>query len=93
MDNETFVSVFDALADTKGEAASLQARAELLLSIRDHIAGWDRPDAEVADRLGLSPTRLDDLREGRLGAFALEELIDVAAAADLTVEISVRETA
>lgn len=93
MENETFDSVFDALADTEAEAANLKARAELLLSIRDRVTAWRLSQEQAASRLGITRPRLNDLLRGKLGKFSLDALVNIAAAAHLKVEIRVEEAA
>lgn len=89
----TFANVFDALAHTPAEAASLKVRAGLLAAVDRCVTLWSLPPGAAAERLGLSPSRLDDLRAGKLGLFSLDELVDLATAAGLTLEIRTSDAA
>lgn len=93
MDAETFDTAFDALADTPGEAANMKARAELLLGVRAQVASWGLSQTEAAERLGITRPRLNDLLRGKLDKFSLDALVNIAAAAHLTIEIKVTEAA
>jgi predicted XRE-type DNA-binding protein len=93
MKSETFVDVFDALADTPEEAANLKARADLLTAIRNRVKKWGVPEGEAAGRLGITRPRLNDLTRGKLDKFSLDALVNIAAAARLNIEIRVEEVA
>ena len=84
--------MFDALADTHEEATNLKLRADLLTVIRDCVKG-DVSEGEAASRLGITRPRLDDLRRGKLDKFSLDALVNIAAAADLNIEIRVKKVA
>ena len=90
---ETFDSVWDALADTEHQAANLKARSTLLYEIRRLVKGWDLTQEEAAKRLGLTRPRLNDLLRGKLAKFSLDALVNIAAAAHLSIEIRVRGAA
>lgn len=93
MESQTFANVFDALADTPAQAANLKARAGLLAAVDRRVAGWGLPPEAAAERLGLSPSRLGDLRAGKLGLFSLDDLVDLATAAGLALEIRTSDAA
>lgn len=93
MENQTYDSVWDALADTAQEAANLKARSALMMEISKRVEEWNLPQADAAKRLGLTRPRLNDLLRGKLGKFSLDALINIATAAHLDIEIRVREAA
>lgn len=90
---QIFDDVFDALADTPAEAANLKARADLLAAVERRIALWSLSPEDAAEKLGLSPSRLEDLRAGRLGLFSLDALVNIATAAGLALEIRTSDAA
>lgn len=79
--------VFYDIADTEAEAASLTARAQLMIAIDERIKerGWTRQQAAVA--LNLSPQRMDDLAAGKLSQFDLESLVGVLPSIGLTLTV------
>ena len=93
MNVETFISVWDALADTEQEAANLKARSALLRAISKQVEAWGLHQEEAATRLGLTRPRLNDLLRGKLAKFSLDALVNIAASAHLDIEIRVREAA
>ncbi len=93
MDVQTFDNVFDAIAGTPAEAANLKARAELLSALKARIGGWGVPQEAAAARLGITRPRLNDLMRGKLGKFSLDALVNLTAAAGLSLRISVGEAA
>jgi len=93
MNSETFESVWDAICDTPEEAANMKARAELMLTIRERVVGWDLTQAEAAKRLHLTRPRLSDLLRGKIEKFSLDALVNIATAAGLSLHIQVTEAA
>ena len=87
MTDDAFESVFDALADTAADAASMTIRADLLLSIRERVRSW-LPQEQAASRLGLTRARLDDLLRGTLDTFSLDA---IAASAGFTLHVRLEE--
>src|SRR5512140_2007333 len=71
---ENYASVWDALADTPGQAANLRARAELMQQIAALVKrqGWTQ--VEAAKRCGVTQPRINDLLRGRVSRFSLDAL-------------------
>lgn len=90
---QTFDDVFDALADTPAEAANLKARAELVSALHARVRSWKVTQEVAAARLGITRPRLSDLMRGKLGKFSLDALVNLTAAAGLTLEIKVADAA
>ena len=53
--------------------------------------GWTQ--AEAAARFGVTQPRVSDLMRGKIGLFALDALVNMAAAAGLHIELRVAEAA
>lgn len=90
---QTFDNVFDALANTPADAANLKARSELLAALKARVRSWDMPQAAAAGRLGITRPRLNDLLQGKMAKFSLDALVNLAAAAGLSVQLSIAEAA
>lgn len=86
-ENERYASVWDALADTPGESANLQARAELMQKLASIIeeSGWTQ--VEAAKRCGVTQPRINDLLRGRISRFSLDALVNIATAMGRRVHI------
>jgi predicted XRE-type DNA-binding protein len=93
MSNETFASVWDAIEDTTANAANMKLRSALMMALEQHIRtkGWSQ--TEAARRLGVTQPRISDLLRGKITLFALDTLVNMAAAAGLHVEMRVLEVA
>lgn len=78
--SETYTSVWDAIADTPGQAANLRARAELMRKIAARVkrCGWTQ--VEAAQHCGVTQPRMNDLLRGRVSRFSLDALVNIAAA-------------
>ena len=84
---ETFANVWDALAPTPGEAATLRARPGRRSRTAAFVGerGW--PKGEAARRCGVTHPRLNDLLRGRLSRFSLDALVNIAAALGCRVQV------
>ena len=86
-EEQTFASVWDALAHTAQEAAHLKARSQLMIELNEQIRQWPGNDTVKASRLGVTKPRFSNLKAGRVDLFSLDALVDLAAAAGLTVSM------
>jgi predicted XRE-type DNA-binding protein len=88
-ETQTFVSVWDAVADTPAEAANLRARAELMQEIANIVkeSGWTQ--AEAAAKCGVTQPRINDLLRGRVSRFSLDALVNVATALGRRVRMEI----
>ena len=79
-ENETFTSVWDAIADTPEQAANLRARAELMQQIAAIINANNWKQADAATHCGVTQPRINDLLRGRVSRFSLDALVNIATA-------------
>jgi predicted XRE-type DNA-binding protein len=86
----SFKSVWDALADTPEQAASLRARAGLMRQITDVIEanGWTQ--MEAGSHCGVTQPRINDLLRGRISRFSLDALVNIAAALGRPVRVELQ---
>jgi len=84
---ESYASVWDAIADTPEQAASLRARAELMQKIGAHLKKYDWTQAEAARRCGVTQPRINDLLRGRVSRFSLDALVNIATALGCRVRV------
>ncbi|MBW8727109.1 MAG: XRE family transcriptional regulator [Inquilinus limosus] len=84
---ESFDSVWDAIADTREEAANLRTRAELMMKIAEILKnnGWTQ--AEAAAHCGVTQPRITDLLRGRVSRFSLDALVNIATALGRRVHV------
>ena len=89
----SFASVWDALADTPEQAANMHLCAELTMAIQAAVESWSSSRARAAARLGLTKPHLDELLQGRLDLFSVDELATLAQRAGLAVEMRIAQVA
>ena len=84
---ESYDSVWDAIADTPGQAANLRARAELMQQNAAIVkeSGWTQ--AQAAKHCGITQPRINDLLRGRVSRFSLDALVNIAAAIGRRVRV------
>jgi predicted XRE-type DNA-binding protein len=90
---QTFASVWDALSDTPEQAGNMRLRAELALAIQGAVEGWGKNRTRAAARLRLTRPHLEELLEGRLDLFSVDELTVLAERAGLAVEMRIAHAA
>ena len=84
---ESCGNVFLDLGFPPDEAALLALRAELMAELRLLIRDQDWTQAEAAQRLGISQSRVSDLVRGKWDKFSLDMLITLAVRAGKRVEL------
>jgi predicted XRE-type DNA-binding protein len=84
---KSYSSIWDAIADTPGQAANLRARAELMRQISDVVKkqGWTQTDA--AQHCGVTQPRINDLLRGRVSRFSLDALVNICTALGYRVRV------
>jgi predicted XRE-type DNA-binding protein len=87
MEEQRFKSVWDAIEGSPAEAASLKARSDVMIAIREVVDNWKVTQADAAKRLGITQPRLKDLVRGRTDKFSLDALMNLAARAGLLVRV------
>ena len=93
MSKKQFASVWDAIEDTAEDAENLRLRSTLMRALAQHIARSEMTQAQAAKVLGVTQPRVSDLMRGKINLFALDALVNMAAAAGLHVEMRVRRAA
>ncbi|MGH7211568.1 MAG: helix-turn-helix domain-containing protein [Acetobacteraceae bacterium] len=79
----------DALEASPTEAANMRARSELMIAVKQAVAGWAVTQAAAARRLEVTQPRLNDLIRGRINNFSLDALILLATRAGLRVHVEI----
>jgi predicted XRE-type DNA-binding protein len=90
---QKFASVWDAIEDTPAEAENMKLRSTLMMALKNHIVSTGLSQSEAAKLLSVTQPRLSDLMRGKINLFAIDTLVNMAAAAGLNVEIFVRKAA
>jgi predicted XRE-type DNA-binding protein len=93
MSNERFESVWDAISDTPAEAENMKLRSALMMALKEHIATKALSQSEAAKVFGVTQPRISDLIRGKIDLFGLDTLVNMAVAAGMHVEMSIRKAA
>ena len=93
MKPRTFSNVWDALADSPEEAATMKMRSNVMIAINDKVRDWGTTQARAASRLGITQPRLNDLLHGKINKFSLDALLTLATRAGLKVRLDIRTAA
>lgn len=80
-------NVFADLGFAPDEVAVLTLRAELMVALRKLIAAKGWTQAEAAQELGVTQSRVSDLVRGKHEKFSLDMLVTLAARAGRTVKL------
>jgi predicted XRE-type DNA-binding protein len=80
-------NVFLDLGYSPDEAAILQMRADLMADIRKFIKAKKLTQAQAAEMLGITQSRVSDLTRGKWEKFSLEMLITLATKAGMHVTL------
>lgn len=91
MSHKRFASVWDAIEDTPEEAENMKLRSSLILALKNHLVRANISQAQAAKLFGVTQPRISDLMRGKINLFALDALVNMAAAAGLHIEIRVLE--
>jgi predicted XRE-type DNA-binding protein len=93
MSHKRFASVWDAIEDTPEEAENMKLRSSLMLALKNHLVRANISQAQAAKLFGVTQPRISDLMRGKINLFALDALVNMAAAAGLHIEMRVLEAA
>ncbi|MDP2834789.1 MAG: XRE family transcriptional regulator [Pseudomonadota bacterium] len=83
MKAKEFTDVWDAIEDTPQQAASLRARAALMMELEQLIKERGMTQGEAAKLFGVTQPRISDLMRGKINLFSLDTLLDMATTAGL----------
>ena len=84
-----YESVWDAIADTPQEAASMKARSKLMMELSGIINTRKLRQKDAAELFGVTQPRISDLMRGKIHLFSLDMLMDMACTAGMRPEVSV----
>ncbi len=90
---KAYDNVWDAIEDSPAAAASMEARATIMMTVQKVVRGWRLSQQAAASKLGISQPRLNDLLRGKIDKFSLDALFDLASLAGLKVSVRLRKAA
>ncbi len=93
MNNQRFVSVWDAIEDTPEETEGMKLRSVLMSALKEHLSRTDMSQVQAAELFGVTQPRVSDLVRGKINLFSLDALVNMATAAGLHLELRILESA
>jgi predicted XRE-type DNA-binding protein len=87
--HQTFYNVWDALEDDPAMAATLTMRSDLLIALHRQVTGWKVGPVQAAKRLEITQPQLKDLLRGRINAFSLDTLVELAVRANIHTRLHI----
>ena len=81
----TYESIWDAIADSPGEATNLKIRSQLMDILADYIRHEGITQKEAALRFGVPRSRVSELVHDRISKFTIDKLVNMAARVGLNV--------
>lgn len=89
MERLEYDNIFDAMAESPAEAADLQFRADLILTLRKLLEDRKLRQAEIAEALDVSQPRVSELMRGKIDLFSADKLIGLLARLNVRLRPSV----
>jgi predicted XRE-type DNA-binding protein len=86
---QRFASVWDAIEDTPEEAENMKIRCMLMKALKERIDSQHLTQANAAKMLRVRQPRISDLLRGKSSLFAIDALVNMAAASGLVVELKI----
>ena len=93
MTQKRYTNVWDALETSPEAAQNMKLRSTLMMALQEHIERAKLNQAEAATLFGVTQPRISNLTRGKIDLFALDTLVNMAAAAGLRVEMRLRKVA
>lgn len=90
MTRRKYASVWDAIEPTPEAAAHMKLRSRLMIDLQARIRAEGWTQTETARRLRVTQPRVSALMRGKIADFSIDTLVDMLAAAGLSVEMRTR---
>ena len=89
MSNKKFDSVWDAIEDDPVRQENLKLRSALMIEIAERLREEGLTQKQAAEVLHITQPRVSALLNGKINAFRLDSLVDMAHRLGMHVSISV----
>ena len=86
---DQFISVWDALEDDPVRVENLKLRSALMIQIAERIKDQGMTQSRAAEVLHITQPRVSALLKGKINAFRLDSLVDMAHRLGMHVSINV----
>ena len=89
MSKKRFASVWDAIEESARDSASMRARADLMITLQEHLRKRGVSQAQAAKLLQVTQPRVSDLMRGKIDLFSSDTLIEMLGRLGARVKVSV----
>jgi predicted XRE-type DNA-binding protein len=69
----------------------MRTRIDLMADVRATVMAWDVSQTVAAERLGLTQSQMNDLMQGHVDKFTLEDLMGLALETEMGVQVSLKK--
>jgi len=83
-------SVWDALENSPEEAENMKLRSTFMMAITEYANKSGETQTVVAERLGITQPRLNDLLKGKITKFSLDKLVEIAVRAGMSINLDIK---
>ena len=90
MNDKQSPGAWDAIRPDPDSDADMRTRIDLMTEIRAAVQAWDVSEAIAAERLEVTQSQISDLMQGQIHKFTLEDLMGLAVAAGMGVEVDLK---
>jgi predicted XRE-type DNA-binding protein len=90
---KSYANVWDALEPDTAKRENLKLRSALMTALARHIEINALTQAQAAKVFGVTQPRVSNLMRGKIDAFGLDMLVNMATAAGLKVTMRVKKAA
>src|SRR5262245_17831092 len=91
MTDEQPSGAWNAIRPDPDSDADMRTRIDMMVEIRAIVQAWDVPEAVAAERLEITESQISDLMQGQVHKFTLEDLMGLALAAGMGVEVDLKK--
>ena len=90
MNDEQSPGAWDAIRPDPDSDADMRTRIDMMAEIRATIQAWGVSEATAAERMEIPESLIGDLMQGQVHKFTLEDLMSLAMAAGMAVQVDLK---
>ena len=88
---QTYVDVWEGIADTPAEAANLRIRSQLMMALTEYVEKQTITQEEAGKRFGVPRSRVSELVNGKISKFSIDRLVNMASRVNMETQIVVKQ--
>lgn len=73
------------------EAHAMEIKAQFLMELEDWLKASGLTQAQAAKRLGVDQPRVSDIKNGKIGRFTIDKLIEMSMRVGLVAEVTFKK--